>query len=383
MAVASLALGWAIRSRQKREAEARQRRRIRKVSPTAAETRDLPYRRDPVVTADTAQVEPVEQEDGRLTLKVPVAAEPKAAPLVAEHKAPPLAAERPKPAERTAPPITRTAATAAEPSIAPRKVKVTVSRPITKDAESTEAAPKYRTPKPIGDDRVDACFALSEYDDAEDTRTWESLPEFTEAEQLRHNEDRNGSLVRMSEILQQHPDFAPLYLWTAELLHESGKTDARDVILAKGLVDANAKAEIMASIGDYAAYEGRMAEALTWLIRSASLQLGGGKSSAPQAFRLLAGLCDPYAHLARAKMWMMKEAETRDPERRYRLGGVAKGRLYVLSKAQAEDWMTQAVETLWTFYAPNDMTKGQPLSLQTPQNSPSRAVRHRRPRALR
>ena len=183
---------------------------------------------------------------------------------------------------------------------------------------------------------MDACFEIGAYSDAAETRTADDIPALREADALRSGENRAEALTRMGAILAEYPDYAPLYLWLAELLHEAGRPDARDTILEKGLDAARSKAEILAAIGDYAVYEGRLGDALPWLLRSASLQLGGGASEAPGAFSLISGLCDPHATLARARIWLQKEVAARDRAGDYRLDEVAKGRLHVLSKTQSE-----------------------------------------------
>lgn len=241
---------------------------------------------------------------------------------------------------------------------------------------------RYRRPAPIGDAKVDIAFDINAFEDQRDERGIAEIPELGEAEALRGSDDRAGALTRLGEILALYPDYAPLYLMLAELLHEAGRPDARDAILENGLATARQKAELLAAIGDYASYEGRMADAVPWLVRSAALQLGGGVSSAPQAFSLLAGLCDPHASLARARLWLLRQLETRDPDGDFRLDEVAKGRLHVLSKSQSEDFLIESIERLWRFYSSEGPSTEPPVLLLKPRNSPSPVEHHHRPRAL-
>jgi hypothetical protein len=241
---------------------------------------------------------------------------------------------------------------------------------------------RIRVPPPTGDGNVDRCFDIQGLDDRPETRNWQELPRLVEARRLRLSEDRDTAIARLGEIRTQFPDFENVYVWSAEAMDRAGRGEERDALLIEGLAAARSKAGILAALGSYAAEDGRLDDAVEWLVRSAALQMGGGAETGPFAFLELAALSEPHRRLSKALVWLYEQADRLDP-RNTRLADDFLEERRALSQEKAEPWMLEAIGRLWEFYGSEDAPTELPSPRQTSRNSPLRAERHRRPQALR
>lgn len=339
IAVVSLVIGWLIRSRKTSDpAEA------------PAKTKSRRKRRK-----DPARTEPAPRETHIVARR-----EPRLTTNQARAEAPPQVAD---PATATAP--------AREPEDDPQ--------------DETVVAPqgtRIRVPPPTGDGNVDRCFDIQGLDDRPETRNWQELPRLVEARRLRLSEDRDTAIARLGEIRGQFPDFENVYVWSAEAMDRAGRHEERDALLIEGLGAARSKAGILSALGSYAAEDGRLDDAVEWLVRSAALQMGGGAETGPFAFLELAALSEPHRQLSEARVWLYEQAD-RLNTRNTRLADDFLQERRALSQEKAEPWMLEAIGRLWEFYGSEDAPTELPSPRQTSRNSPLRAERRRRPQALR
>lgn len=347
IAVASLVIGWLIRSRGMDAGGAPARVRPRAVRRAAVPTREkAAERREPALTAGPRDPEP----EGRPVLRATRPVRPV------------------RPAARAEP------AAAVPEANAPEE-----------HAGAQETGMRIRIPPPTGNGDVDRCFDVAGLGERKDLRRWQDQARLVEARRLRRSDDREAALERLREIRAQYPDYDQVYVWSAEALDRAGRAGERDAVLMEGLVAARSKAAVLAALGAYAAEEGRLAEAVEWLVRSAALQLGGGGETASWAFLDLAALSEPHKRLAEAGAWLYAQADRIDA-RGIRLADDFLEERRALSREGAEAWMLEAIETLWRFYGSEAEAeaeaKAPPSPRPTLRSSPLRAERRHRPRAL-
>lgn len=224
-----------------------------------------------------------------------------------------------------------------------------VDRPVLEPVRHPDGGTRIIVPPRMGEPRFDACFDLAGMRDYPEDRDWAQIPELVNAERLQHVRNRREAVDQLEDILEKYEDFDRVYLWMAQVLREEGRQEDVTQVLLQGLAEARSKAPLLTALGIYSVEDGRLADAIRWLVRAVSLQKGGGASNAPQAFRYLACLASAHPRLNTAADWLNDEAAKIDP------GGSLHGRANAefcskLSQTNTQPWMLDVIEALHGFY---------------------------------
>lgn len=362
----SLALGWIIRRRTTREDElspgtAYPTRKVRRERDPGEGNK---YRREPKVAenappplpAEPAAPEPAPaatDEKERVSVKIPSVVPPRG------HREPSVSVRRDFWARA------RQRLEASEPvdlsqgNIMELEQGRRVDRPVLEPTRFDDVGTKILVPPKMGVPRFDACFDLAGMRDYTETRVWTAIPELVDAERLQHVRNRAEAIEKLETVRDKYPDFDRIYLWIARVLRQDGRADDATQVLLQGLAEARAKAPILTGLGIYAVEDGRMADAVRWLVRAVALQKGGGQASSALAFRYLACLASPHPRLSEASNWLNAEAGRIDEGGGHLMRSDAEY-CTKLSQTNTQPWMIDVVDALYGFYATRVSTKMDP-----------------------